>query len=461
MPRLAFGTPRVAKAIVAAGYEAFNERFISDHRGYFLDFDTKILFGSTHQDLASPSKRRLQTSNLQNTTTYIEKVFDLLSAHNAFNRAERLTFAGNRHHLAEALDRDGTAACLSAESRLPEFGEAAWSKELAIARKRTNTLGRLLSNMKAGRDTTTIIAEATAIMPPTWSPPLSITHCSQQWRAEKKNAADIAKDSISRRDKDMKERIRMLEQAGSASDRASATIIRRFKKAEDLKQLWKKLKTVRNKDRNQGVVRLEIPQDETMDPKQCTEWRIIDIPTEIVRHLQQRNRTHFGQAHGTPFTIPPLSDQLGFSGDGEAAQDILTGKYNTAMLDESVQLLIRHLRYINGIERDTCRPTISDAEFSGKLRVWRESTSTSPSGLHLGHYKALVAWHSFSTTANDSDLTPEFIARRNEVNYKQSAIREVRLSLINYALERGYSYKRWQNIVNSVLFKDPDNVQLH
>ena len=35
------------------------------------------------------------------------------------------------------------------------------------------------------------------------------------------------------------------------------------------------------------------------------------------------------------------------------------------------------------------------------------------------------------------------------------------MSLINYALERGYSYHRWQNIVNSVLFKDTDNVRLH
>jgi hypothetical protein len=30
-------------------------------------------------------------------------------------------------------------------------------------------------------------------------------------------------------------------------------------------------------------------------------------------------------------------------------------------------------------------------EFTGKFKVWRESTSTSPSGRHLGHYEALVA----------------------------------------------------------------------
>ena len=90
---------------------------------------------------------------------------------------------------------------------------------------------------------------------------------------------------------------------------------------------------------------------------------------------------------------------------------------------------------------EQCRPTISDAEFCGKLRVWRESTSTSPSGMHLGHYKVLVARHSFSTTADDTDLTLEFIERRDELNRKQTEIRLAKLAVINYALERGYSFQ--------------------
>jgi hypothetical protein len=81
--------------------------------------------------------------------------------------------------------------------------------------------------------------------------------------------------------------------------------------------------------------------------------------------------------------------------------------------------------------------------------------------MHLGHYKVLVARHSFSTTADDTDLTPEFIARRDELNFKQAEIRLAKLALINYALERGYSFQRWQNIVNSILFKDSDNMRLH
>ena len=457
----ALGTPRIAQAVIAAGYEAFNERFVSDHRGYFLDMDTAILFGSPTQDLAPLSRRQLRTTNIHHNTMYIERLHEMLSNHRVFERAQKLTLAGDRHKLAEALDRDITAACLAAEAKLPAVGEAAWSIELASARKRVHILGKVISTVKANRDPSTVYAEAREIMPPTWEPPFSSQELSQQWRAAKKEASTIAAESVTHREKEIRARITHLEQSSNPSDKTSATIIRRIKRAEDLKHLWRKLKGVRQSSQPRGVVRLEIPSHPDIDPKKCDDWQIIDVPTEIVRHLKDRNHLHFGQAHGTPFTIPPLSEDLGFSGDGPGTASILNGTYDTTTFSKPVQILLNHLKYVHNTDSEFCRPTISDAEFCAKLKTWRESTSTSPSGMHLGHYKVLVARHSFSTTASDTDLTPAFIARRNDINRKQEEIRSTKLALINYALERGYSFKRWQNIVNSVLFKDPDNMRLH
>lgn len=42
----------------------------------------------------------------------------------------------------------------------------------------------------------------------------------------------------------------------------------------------------------------------------------------------------------------------------------------------------------------------------------------------------------------------------------QSKILRVHMTLMNYALERGYSYRRWQTIANSVLFKEPGNIRI-
>jgi hypothetical protein len=58
--------------------------------------------------------------------------------------------------------------------------------------------------------------------------------------------------------------------------------------------------------------------------------------------------------------------------------------------------------------------TISDAAYMSKIKNWKESTSTSPSGLHLGHYHAIVARHDYSGFKDSLE--------KDELDQKQSAI---------------------------------------
>ena len=234
-----------------------------------------------------------------------------------------------------------------------------------------------------------------------------------------------------------------------------------LRKAEDIKNLFKKLKYVRTKNDRRGVTRLEIPRDPKEDPKKCTTWKVIDVPTEILSLRQVRNRTHFGQAHGSPFTIPPLSIHLGFDGDTPQVKQILQGTYNSSSLDDKVQLLLCYLQQIHTLIESEVHPTITEDEFREKLKIWTEATTTSPSGLHLGHYKALIARHSFMAEVDDDDMTSEFKTQRDELNLKQNSLFHLHLNLINYALRTGYSFKRWQTIANTILFEEPDNVCLH
>ena len=77
-------------------------------------------------------------------------------------------------------------------------------------------------------------------------------------------------------------------------------------------------------------------------------------------------------------------------------------------------------------------PTISEDEFRGKLNVWRESTSTSPSGLHLGYYKALIARHQHSEVDHNNSETLQ--AEKAELDRMQRELMLRHLRLINYAL---------------------------
>jgi exonuclease III len=89
-------TTHVAHALSTAGYEPFNARFPSDHRSYFLDFDTQKLFGIDTQVLGKHSDRILRSNNVVQTTQYIKAKYDLLLQHNAFARGNQLTQPGEK-----------------------------------------------------------------------------------------------------------------------------------------------------------------------------------------------------------------------------------------------------------------------------------------------------------------------------------------------------------------------------
>ena len=58
---------------------------------------------------------------------------------------------------------------------------------------------------------------------------------------------------------------------------------------------------------------------------------------------------------------------------------------------------------------------LTDQDLIGKLKVWKEKTSTSPSGIHLGHYKALIARHQHSGDVEDSPERIKYDSIQSEI----------------------------------------------
>jgi exonuclease III len=457
----ALGTARVHSSLHAAGYEPFNQRVHTDHRGYFLDFNTAILFGMETPTLANRDSRMLQSWNVPQMTAYLRYKYDLLEKQNAFIRGERLTHLGNRHAFAERLDGDVLQASLIAEKKTHRYREPAWSVELAEARKTVSILSKTLSALRTGLNLNHILLHDMSAMNTRFDLPRTRQSCSIALRKAKVTVRTIVKQSYNTRDTERKRKIQILERSNNAIDRSTVKHLKRMKKSEEIRQLFGKLRSIQRTQERRGVTRLEIPIHPEADPKSCTEWQQIDIPDKILDHLIKRNQYHFGQAHGTPFTIPPLSDQLGFTANTAASHDILTGQFDSQQLDSNVQLLISHLRQVQEMEHEPARPTITDEEYVAKLQIWSENTTTSPSGLHLGHYKALIGRHTHSLEAPNHAVPPEFATIRDELNFKQQAMRRLHLQLLNYALERGYAYSRWKTVANTILFKDTDNYRIH
>jgi hypothetical protein len=169
----------------------------------------------------------------------------------------------------------------------------------------------------------------------------------------------------------------------------SAKDAKRIAKAEAMKDLHAKLRFIsRDSDQQSGLTRLEVPIDPLQDPKQCKEWTTVNTPEEITRYLLDSNRKHFGQAQGTPFTVSPLNLQVDFEASTQECKIMLYGNYDSISLDEVTALVVQHFQLLT--ECDALPSSITQKEMMDKYKFWPKSTTTSPSGRHLGHYRALL-----------------------------------------------------------------------
>ena len=456
-----FATAPVCAALMACGYESFGHRFQSDHRAYFFDFDTRRLFGTQIQPLSKFEPRQLYSTNAKQVTRYLKKMHSIMLSCNAYARGERLMQPGRRDAFAERLDSDILNGSLVSEKSIPIFPAPEWSSALARARLTVATFQKVLSCQKHGKPYPQSLLDQYHQYCPDRPLPSNKVSSMNALKEARQLVATIVKDSFSQRDTEFRSRIQAFEASGSAIDRRHAQVLRQMIHKERKRQMFRKLKSMRNPvGITSGVTRIEIPVPEDQDPKSCNQWQTIDIPSDVLMHLQTRNRRHFGQAHGTPFTIPPLSEDFGYCGDTLEAEALLDGDYDYDKInDPAVRSLLQHMNQIQFLSAQSTTSTITEDAFRSKLLAWRESTATSPSGQHLGHFKTLVARHEFSDVRDEDN--PQEIEKRNELDAIQRKLLRLRLQVVNYALSQGYSYKRWQTIANTHILKEPGNIKIH
>jgi hypothetical protein len=97
---------------------------------------------------------------------------------------------------------------------------------------------------------------------------------------------------------------------------------------------------------------------------------------------------------------------------------------------------------------DPIRPLIEIESWKKKFSKWRERTTTLPSGLHLGHYKAL--------------LTTYYLERDTECHVDQDLkkiqdeLLEASLTIVNMAIKTQTSLIRWKSVNKIIITKKKD-----
>ena len=152
-----------------------------------------------------------------------------------------------------------------------------------------------------------------------------------------------------------------------------------------------------------------------------------------------RNKKHFSQAEGSPPTDPHIIQHLGAY--GEHGVNGLHSLLDTN-LDHHLPETLALLQSLTEHRLPPITTTITVKEMRQSIKKWKESTSTSPSGRHLGIYHALLAPEDNDPITNEPPSNQIF---------------RVMTILINLCSHHGLALPRWLTIHNTMLEKMAGN----
>jgi hypothetical protein len=217
------------------------------------------------------------------------------------------------------------------------------------------------------------------------------------------------------------------------------TLLRREKTRND----FQKLRQIFKPKHNSGLSTIEI-----QDPNNPENWILITVPTIIETELITRNILHFGQANDSIFASPLIQSILGYEGTNIIAQNLIFKQ----QWPEEFNNLPKYVKEIllklgDGQQLKAIPNNIAFEEFCNGFRVWKERTTTSPSGRHLGHYKLLLRLPIYDLENKELNLSMKLM----NLYYKITTI----------SATLGMPLQRWKNVSTCMIQKDKNSTRIN
>ena len=438
-------------SIRACGYLPLHFLCFSDHRGIYVDFDSSILFGNSPPKIAKPMTRYVKSRDARATSKFLTRLNAYWSDHSIRSRISRLSATLERtkatasvRRYAMKIDRDRTRGFLMAEKTCHRRDRPPWSRTLHRLSRQFRYWQIVISDFRLKRQSYNALIGIQDELK--WRPeyhPTSLHDARNLLNDTKTALKAIRQQAETYRSKDLQQQA---QEADLAGDHLQAKRLRRLHQAETTHNAFLKIRRYLKPKHSGGITKLEIPINQ---PDGSTKFELSEDPQLIEEACLTRNQTHFGQAQGTPFTIPPLS-LIESSACGPVTDAILEGRlddlpFDVTELPEEQRIILEEL--------EQCCPTMADTisfeDFKRRFEVWNEDTSTSPSGMYLGLYKALIS------SKYNKDLVDADLLQEGEDIFMDIFI------LSNAACRFGFAYDRWKEIVNCMINKKTDSFLLN
>jgi hypothetical protein len=439
-------TGDITHSVVASGIDPFLSGIPSDHRGLWVDFDIHALFHGRMDDPTHAATRRLISKNEAHATRFTEIVWQQLSSRQITARVTKLTvrFASDTKTIdgpahIEPIDRDFTRAMRHAEKiACSRSASYPWSPELAVA---TATVAfwriqqSIIKNNVDGPDLTELRTKAR--LGPTAGQDTPLKEVRRLYRAALQHRATCRRESPTLRSDHLR---RQADHALSEGRKKDYKAINGILRSEQRASSFRKIKRHYKPATTGAVSTIEV-----LVPGTTNTYQVISDPDDVEERILIRNIAHFGQAKTTPFGHGPLAGILGLTGTNGFAQTVLDGDTLPTIVDTAPQ--VRAM--LDAMEKPPNIPQVSSRiTYTDLLRgfqKWREATSTSPSGRHLGMYRSFLS--SIAELGPDSPMGEHLL--------------DLLADLLDVTVNVGYSMKRWHSVHTTMFEKDPGSPKLH
>ena len=388
---LILGTEKVLQATCAYGMIMEGLDILGDHRPQYLDLNIKAILELNSYDVGSTSSRRLRSTDPKCVKKYCEVVNTNFNNHNVYKRLEQLwcstrgqvTMSPAQIKTYEAIDRDVYRLSTNAENGLKLHTQTkyVWSPALDEAvldiqywkLRKNNFDNHDKTEQLVRKGTTRGISDNTGY---------SLTIINDSLKEAYSTLRQIQKKDCEKRQEFLNN---VAEKYANENKMTKELAIRELMSHEELRDLYR---TVRMKMK--GV--MSPPLSEVWTRDEDNQKVIISSNTEVEEHLLHRNWSQLRQAANTPFADGELGEHIGWDGTGDMANRIVEGKPLPEI--EHKHSVIK--TYIEGMAmadpsiKDTVNTNISFEQYKQFWIKKRETTATSPFGLHIGHYKSVV-----------------------------------------------------------------------
>jgi hypothetical protein len=464
-----FGCDEAARYVTRGGSLAYADGPQSDHRSLYVDLSPEFITTPSWQSILSAKSRDLHTGNPDMVQKYHTTMLDYYAQHRMVERMQQLYDVkdlADREELRSALikwDNDqGRAMELSERILRRTPKKCAWFPALrnsAIIRR--YWLLRLREHLRNEDYTSTFTRwqQSTQIHDPSFCLPflgqlMPIQQIRQHLNRANRNFRTLQKRSTPLRLRTNQELLEKYQDDQDpntkAESRRKAKILRNTIDGENTSQVFGNIRRVVKPVETSSLSKIMVPKNTDLDsefyssyrltqetPIEEVLWETVVDRHEIDRHLLQYNRDSFRAAAASPCGHGVIHDALTFSSLSPASEALLAGTIpeDWCGQDNHLREFLASFVIPHKVQTHDDIPTaISEEDILYGFKGWKESTSTSPSGRHLGHYKALI---------------------------QHSILLKCFAQFMNIVATRGIAIPRWCKATNVMIEKDAGKPCIH